>query len=65
MRLTDAELWELRCWDERVKNARIVLGVCEGEATAAQQRIRAAHGLTPDAVLNDDGTITQPAPRQE
>jgi len=43
--LTAAESWELLCWEERVKNAQIVLGMSEGERLQAQHRIAAAHGV--------------------
>ncbi len=59
--LTDAEKWELLCWDERVKNAQIVLGLCEGERRAAQARIAAAHGVdvTRPYRFLPDGTVQQ------
>jgi hypothetical protein len=59
--LTDAEKWELLCWDERVKNARLMLGVCEGERQAAKHRIAAAHGIDPSRpyAFNADGWIEQ------
>lgn len=59
MRLTEAELWELRCLDERIKNAQIVLGLCEGEAARARERVLLAHGLDPSKphVFEVDGTI--------
>jgi len=56
-RLTDAELWELRYWDEKVKNAQIVLGVCEGERAQTRARILAAHRWPPDARVDDDGQL--------
>lgn len=57
--LTDAERWELACWDERVKNAQMVLGVCEGERTNAQRRILSEHGhdLTHTYRFTPDGQI--------
>jgi hypothetical protein len=57
MTLTDAERWELACWDERVKNAQIVLGIMEGERANAQARIAAAHA--------DDETPAAPDRAQE
>ena len=44
-RLTEAEQWELMCWDERVKNAEIVLGMMEGERRQARARIAAGYGI--------------------
>lgn len=59
--LTDAERWELLCWDERIKNAQIVLGMCEGEREQARQRILIAHGLDPQGRyrFDADGTMTE------
>lgn len=61
MPLTDAEKWELMCWDERVKNAQMVLGVAEGERRCARDRIAAAHGLNPARPYRflPDGQVVQ------
>lgn len=64
--LDPAALWELRCWDERVKNAQLVLGVMEGEREQARRRILAEAGV-PEGVpytIDDAGIVTVLAPQE-
>lgn len=63
--MTEAERWELLCWEERVKNAQLVLSVAEGERARAQQRIAVGHGIDvsrPYEFLPDGHVVQKPTP---
>lgn len=59
MTLTDAERWELLCWVERVKSARIHLAVAEDQQQQALRRVLASHGadVTQTYTLTDAGEL--------
>jgi hypothetical protein len=59
--LSEADKWELLCWEERCQKAQILLGVAEGERARAQQRIAAAHGIDTSRPYRflPDGRIVQ------
>lgn len=64
MRLTDAQLWELRALAGKVENAELRLAIARAAHQERANQYVAALGLDPSLphVIHEDGTIT---PTQE